>query len=479
MVFRQFSVGNHSVVNSSSKNNLFWGHLAQLLNVSSGLILLPIALIYLNQDELGIWFIFSSLSGLAQLIELGFQPTIARYVAYSYAGCDEIDEFGVSRASENSNINIDLLCRVYFASKNIYTYMTYILVILLVVIGSGYLYTINADTIKFQNILIAWILYSCGFIINFYFGFINGLLQGRGDITQSNQAIVINRIFMVATSWIFLHLNFGLVGLGLASIISTGIGRFALYKLCWIDKNKENYELRKSGHTVDKKILNILMSNAFRLGWVNIGAFLITRMNQLIASSFLGLKIAASYGLTYQILAVIANVASTFHTIKIPLINFKQAKGSDKNSAIIFGHTLCVALILYLIGSSSILLFGNLLLTILKSKTYFLAYGQFAILMVTIFLELNTSLCSSFLLTYNRVPFVRASIISGVLVVILSILNITYLNFGIWGIILSQLIVQISYNNWKWPMEAAKKMNANYFDFIRISFIDLVKNQKK
>ena len=59
-------------------SNLSWGFLAQGLNIGTGLLLLPMILRYLKPDEIGLWFVFMSLAGLAQLLELGFQPTIAQ-----------------------------------------------------------------------------------------------------------------------------------------------------------------------------------------------------------------------------------------------------------------------------------------------------------------------------------------------------------------------------------------------------------------
>jgi hypothetical protein len=57
---------------------------------------------------------------------------------------------------------------------------------------------------------------------------------------------------------------------------------------------------------------------------------------------------------------------------------------------------------------------------------------------------------------------VRAALLSGFGIVIVSITLVTVLHFGVWGLVLSQGIVQLAYNNWKWPIDAAKRMQHSF-----------------
>ena len=49
-------------------------------------ILLPVILRYLNSAELGVWYTFTSLYGLAMLIDFGFQTIITRNISYLWSG---------------------------------------------------------------------------------------------------------------------------------------------------------------------------------------------------------------------------------------------------------------------------------------------------------------------------------------------------------------------------------------------------------
>ena len=57
----------------------------------------------------------------------------------------------------------------------------------------------------------------------------------------------------------------------------------------------------------------------------------------------------------------------------------------------------------------------------------------------------------------NRIPYVRAFIISSIMCVVLGVLNLKILNWGMWGLIIAQIISQI-YNFVVWPYRAHKEM---------------------
>jgi len=49
------------------------------------------------------------------------------------------------------------------------------------------------------------------------------------------------------------------------------------------------------------------------------------------------------------------------------------------------------------------------------------------------------------------VPFVGPALLSGLAVVLLSWIGVKYGRFGLAWLIGSQFVVQLAYNNWKWP----------------------------
>jgi hypothetical protein len=99
-----------------SRRDLYWGYAAQALNIGLGLIMLPAIVRHMATAEVGLWFVFITLISFAQLLELGFQPTISRNVAYIYAGAQKLSAVGLQ---ENGNgvLNVVLLANLVEAAR--------------------------------------------------------------------------------------------------------------------------------------------------------------------------------------------------------------------------------------------------------------------------------------------------------------------------------------------------------------------------
>ncbi len=453
-------MSNHK---ATSLRDLNWGFLSQGLNMATGLLLLPVVLISLPPEEVGLWFVFSTLGSLAQLLELGFQPTIARYVAYVYGGAQRLEKVGIAPAGGAQPLNKPLLGQVFLEAKRIYRWITLAVSIVLLGGGSTYIISLLSPSIPWQHVIVAWILFSLGFLANFYFGYLNAFVQGRGGITDTNRVVVLSRTIMIAAGSVFLLAGFGLVGLGLASLLSAVTSRLMLRRLFWNEALPETAYLRKALTAHDLQTSGVLWHNALKLGWVYLGAFLITRMNILIASKFLGLTAAASYGLTMQILSTLVAIASTLFTIRLPTLNAEQIRGPADKTLANFSQSLAVSWALFGVAAIIVILFGNSILALIGSHTQILDTIPLVFFFAIMLLEMNHSLCASYLTTYNEIPFVTPALLSGFFIVVSSVLLISVAHLGVWGLLLSQGIVQLAYNNWKWPMEAAKKMGCSFF----------------
>ena len=71
----------------------------------------------------------------------------------------------------------------------------------------------------------------------------------------------------------------------------------------------------------------------------------------------------------------------------------------------------------------------------------------------------------------------KASIISGILVFIFSLILINFSNLELLSLMISQFIIQLFYNNWKWPSIIIKKYNLN-LNLIYREFRLYIKNLK-
>ncbi len=437
---------------------MIWGYLAQALNLGGGLLLLPISARYLSPEDLGLWFVFSALAGLAQLMELGFQPTFARNAAYVYAGAQQLVKTGLPERTEGGApaINVDLLASLLQAARTVYRAVAALAAVVMLLFGSLYITTLLTRQQDVAQSLLAWGMFSLGAIINFYFGYINAFLQGRGDITQGSKVTVFSRGSMVLLSVSALLMGYGLLGLGVASLLSAAVGRVTAHH--YFTKDGLIERLRTAAVTAanNKALLRTLWHNAGRLGVVQVGAFLIQRGNVLIAASFVGLAASGSYGITVTVLMALSGMASVICQLQLPHLASLQAAYNRKGAAEVLGETLLMSWIFYSLGLTVLVVAGNEVLSMIGSRNHLLPWPLCLMLGIVLLLEMNHSIAASYLTTLNKVPFVGAAIVSGVGVTLLTLLLIK--PFGIAGMVAAQGIVQLAYNNWKWPMEAVRHL---------------------
>jgi O-antigen/teichoic acid export membrane protein len=316
-------------------------------------------------------------------------------------------------------------------------------------------------------------LYAGGNIVNFYYGYVNGLLQGRGDVSAANKVVIITRGGMLLLSMAALTSGYGLEGLGAAALLASCFGRWVAMR--YYNRGLWQSEGLSGTPRGEREVIKTLWPNASRLGLVQVGAFLIQRANVLLASSFLGLSAAASYSMTLTLLLALSGVSTVVLQVRMPRMATSQAAQDRKRLRSLFGEILVTAWLTYLIGLTVLLMFGDTLLHAIASKTPLLPTPALALLGAIMLLELNHSVAASYLTTKNQVPFLWAGLLSGVAITGLSFALVT--PFQAWGLIAAQGLVQLAYNNWKWPFEVRRDLDIGWLELFGLGLTKVLRRQ--
>ncbi|MEZ9753817.1 O-unit flippase-like protein [Vibrio splendidus] len=440
------------MIKSASKKDVIWGYLAQFLNIGSGIIIIPVAIKYLTTEELGLWYLFIAIAGLAQLLEFGFQPTISRMISYVYSGAKYLLPTGIPEMGKD--INYQLLYDLISASKKIYRYISITTAVFLLTIGTYYLNTFQEFEV---NQLIAWVVFSSSTIINFYFSYLNGIIIGKGEQLVLYRIVSFSKLLMLMVSVPLLVLNYGLMSMAIGTFVSLLITRLLLYKQL-NDKQKLDVNRLSLIDKVSLSQVKIVWKAAWKLGLTSLGAFLILRANQFIASSYLGLQVAASYGLTIQIISVLSSVSAMYFTLNLPRINALQSLKDRVKIKPLVKKTFVVVYLLYFLGSLGLVLIGVPILKYLSSNTELVSLNLLVLMLFMYGLELNHSISATYLTTLNKVPFVYSALISGICIVFLSLIIVNFSTIGLLGLVCAQFIIQFAYNNWYWPLQTWKNL---------------------
>lgn len=454
-----------------TKKDILFNYISTTLNILLGILFIPIIIKTLKSYEVGLWYVFTNVSSFVLLADFGFSQTIMRNISYCWSGAKELASDGLNNSFISDHINYDLLDKVIKVSKKIYLYISIFVILLCLTIGSFYIHFLlfkeGVSLYTLYSGLLSWLLYSGAIFINMYYSYWTPILKGIGAIKETSIANIIAKSIYVILGYIGLLNNGGLVWVSFIYLIS---GMLFTYtnKLFFKKKIEKNINLKSKLEKKDFiKIFNILWPNAKKLGIVMIGSFLINKSTTIICSLFLGLEVTAQYGLSLQLLGIIYSFAQILYNGYIPELTYLKVNNKKTQYINLLSKSLVVQWFIGISGSLIFILIGPYLLQLIKTNVKLLDINSLLLLAIILFLENNHSTFANIITLSNKVPFVSASIISGVMIIISSTLVLKFANVGIIGLILSQGIIQLAYNNWYWPYYVLKENNITIFDIIK------------
>lgn len=208
--------------------------------------------------------------------------------------------------------------------------------------------------------------------------------------------------------------------------------------------------------------------NTYKLGIVTLGAYMVQQSNTIICSLFLGLEATASYGLSLQLFSAVGGFSIILFRNYLPLFNEARIKNDKRKLKKYFSMSVVVSWASYITGGICIVFIGDKVIQFIGSGTSLMSREILAFMFFYLFLEFNHgSIFSTFITTKNEVPFIVPALVSGFAIVFLSVAMVTLTSLGVWSLLLSQCIVQLLYNNWKWPSVVMKEMGMSISDLLR------------
>ena len=328
------------------KKDVIWSYLGTFFRVSTNILLLPVLVYFLTEEELGLWYVYASIAQFVILFDFGFTPTFARNISYIWSGASQIRKESVETIS-GSDTNWYEFKTILKTCSTIYVIIATIGLILLLSIGSYYLIRISS-----LNYLYSWIIYCFAVFFNILYGYYTSFLSGIGAIAENHKAAILSKLIQLFFSVVLLLLGLGLLGVSIAYFLSglslRIISKYYFNKYEGIGEKIKNIEVKNIYRKCVRNV-KIIWRNASRDGLVTISNFLTTQANTLICSSVTGLASTGSFGVSLQIATLICSVSS------IPFSSFQTkmqsnaVQGNKSNNISIFTRAILMYVSVFVI----------------------------------------------------------------------------------------------------------------------------------
>lgn len=447
------------------RRDIIWSYLGNFLKLSTNIILLPIILKLLPGEDLGLWYVYATISQLVVLLDFGFAATLARNITYTWCGAKTLQKKSLDNISLEQNTDRTSFKSILETCKFIYIVISAVALVLLLSFGTLYIQSLdNSETLS-------WIVYAISVFLNLLFCYYTSFLRGIGAIAENNKAGAISKIAQVLFSFVFLFCGLGLLGLSMAYLMSGLTLRivsryyFLRYENIGINLKQVRIENRVSDLI---KNFKIVWYNASRDGLVTLSNYLSTQANTLLCSSMIGLNTTGAYGLSVQLSTMVGTLACLPYTTYLPKLQELAAKQEIKSSTKLFSSTMFLFVLLFCLLALGCFIFlplvrwlkptlpfdNALLLGVLFYTFIYYIYHNFA----------------SYISTYNTLPYTKAFIVSSILSVLGSYLLLKYTSIGVWALIVAPLFVSFCYNIWKWPKYILNHSETSLIKFLTIGY---------
>ena len=444
-----------------SKSDVIWSYIAQFFNIGSGLLVLPLVLHMLSTEEIAMNYLMMTIGTMVAMIDFGFTPQFGRNVTYVFSGAQDLEKEGINTAV-NDTVNYHLLRCLIDVAKKVYSYMSIIVLLLMLSLGTWYIYKVTNGFTSVKNSLFIWVLYSFSTYFNIYFCYYSSLLFGRGQIKEERKAMIASRATYLFLSYVFILSGLGLVGLCVANLLSPFVSRWLSYKYFYDDNLKEKLSQEVSSIEEIRDLFVKIWYNAKLLGITTIGGYAVLKFCLFVAGLYLTMSEVSSLGLMMQFVGLISTVSTTFFMTLIPKMTFYRVERNNDELIALFSWAMNVFYLLYFVLSFILVLYGSWALDLIKSNAILPSTLVMISYLVVTFLEQNHSLYSIVITMGNSVPYYKAGLISGFFVCLGDVLILHFTDYRLIGLVFVQGIVQLVYQNWYWPKWVCKELGVSF-----------------
>ena len=449
-----------------NNKDYIWSYIGVFVSLGANIVLLPFMLYYLSGDMYGLWSVFQSVAAITTLFDFGFSTTFARNINYCWCGAAELKKTGVVYV-EGSGPNFPLMKRTMTACRYVFLLLSGVAFLFMAGPGTVYILHITRELSGSES-LIAWAFYVAAVFLNLYYGYYNSFLRGVGAVSDANRTAVVAKLIQILLSIALLMLGFGIIGTG-AAYFSYGLIYRVLCKRAFLRYQGIGKSLdavtEKAGRQQIKELFAVVWHNASKEGIVTLSNYLANQACTIISPLFLSLHMTGVYSLAVQLASVLSNVAATLYNANQPVLQSayitKDRELTRRTMAlIVFSYVA-----LFAVGMLAVILVGLPVLRLIKPDTTPSAAIVLGVGLYQFVLKFRNCYTSYFSCT-NRISYVKAFILSSAAGVLLALLML-WLRWGVWGLILSQIICQCVYNAWHWTLTAHREMELSLDDTMR------------
>lgn len=448
---------NNSRIFPESWNEPWRNTTIVILGSICNLALIPVFIIHLSPQLFGIWLFFSNLTTLMLLLLIGLDNTLPRLLSYILAGASKLQVEKISTKDLfGKGANLNLLSDFMKKSKELISKLTGIQVVIALLFWP-YVFAASEkyNQVKVVEIFGIWLIYGIGVVLLFSFHLYNSLVRGVGEIWLANLLVASQRLMFLTLSTLMLLERPSLYSIAVAFLISNSTV-FYFSKTIIDSKLRLLNVANQIPSGINQVSISEILRNTRLLAINSISGFLILRFSMLASVLVLDVNTSTQYNLTITLYLSLYGICLEITRNYTTRLNIHQAKKNLIQLRAIYRHMRFLTLSIFAAGASILIFFGNSLLQRMSPGFNLLPLAPLIVIFLIYMLELNHTISAIYLSSHNYFPMTGYVILAGTFIAFVGAAASTLFSF--WGFILAHGLIQLLYNNWKWPYMVRKEL---------------------
>ena len=443
-----------------------WSWVLNFLRLASGLLLLPLLFRILTRNDLGMYYLFLSLSAVSTALDFGFGPTLGRFVNYAMGGAKRLSAQGVDTTELHGQPNYPLLWQLFHTAEVCYRFLAGVTFVLLCVFGSLLVGNKVGATSSPLLTWVAWSVCLLSAVADIYFSFSNVFLRNLNQMLVATRIMVFCYALRLALACALLLFGAALLALPIATLLTGLLIGVWSRRACL-----RHLPAAARPVVVDcRPHLTTLWPGAWRLGLYFAGLYLGTNGNVLLCSAVLGLDANASYGPSLQVVGVIAGLATVWTQVKWPLIG--QYMGRQQLAPVrqLLPARLWLLLLTYTVLAVAAVIIGPPLLKLVAPNKSLLPVFWFGLLALNGLFEQHCSTWNTLISLGNRLPMLWASLATNAACFGLNAALMHLAGAQPGWLVLGPLLTGLAFNYWHWPRYGARTLGLSWIETMRLGW---------
>jgi hypothetical protein len=357
------------------------------------IVVLPLILTRLSQEEIALYYLFAIVIGLQNLFTVGFQPTFTRLIGYAIAGRD-INSMAdlrveVASAAGSSNatvaVNVESLSAVCSTMRVINSWLAVAALIVLAVGGSFLMVRpigLTVDTLAGWS---AWAIIALAFCLRIWTSGYKAYLMGANFVALANRWQALFNLSSIFSLFLALSLYPNLLLLVAVNQLWSIFHILWSWQLCRYVTDGKFAHWSASGLNADA--LRMAWPRAWRSGLGFVGSKATQQSLGIVYAQYGGSAVVASYLLGMKLISVVEQFAMAPFYSKIPVLNRLRSAGNTVQLNALAQRGMAMGHWVYVLAFAGLAVLGEAIMELIGANAPFPRPALWYVLGLAFFLQ--------------------------------------------------------------------------------------------